>query len=697
MKKILLTVFAVAGSLLSQNTAYAQTTISTNHPNNNGNGAITFCVENTNAFDIVITDVSVHLGSTTNNNIELLYNTSPIVDLSPPWSFGVVGAGQNGWIQAGTNTIVNSNTANGVVPVLSGLNLLIPAGATYQLGLGATTMQYSTLSNGGGANINTFSDGGVNLKTGDGISWGGVVYPSTPANYPRGFIGSITFVPACTSAPTAGTVNPASNPACSLADNVLSITGGSLSGGQTFQWQSSTDNITFSDISGATGNTYTSSQSSDTYYRFYTTCSGFTDTSASVLVTTNSISSGTDVISACESYTWIDGNTYTSSNNTATYILTNAAGCDSVVTLDLTIKYSTTGTDVIIACDSITWMDGNTYTASNVTATYVLTNALGCDSIVTLDLTINYSTSGTDVITTCDSITWMDGITYTASNNTATYVLSNAMGCDSVVRLDLTINYSSIVADVITTCDSIVWIDGNTYTSSNNTATYILPNAIGCDSVIMLDLTINHSTSTTDLVSACDSVTWIDGNTYTADNNSATYMLSSSTGCDSLVTLNLTINHVDTNITINGASISSNDANASYQWIDCNTMQPIAGETNQNFIASVSGSYAVIVTDGSCSNTSECAVISLTGINEKSADKMMIYPNPNNGMFTINLKKVADEAQVIIRDISGKVFDKQDYLQVETISMESDLPQGVYTLHVHTQKDDSVFRLVVIK
>ena len=39
-------------------------------------------------------------------------------------------------------------------------------------------------------------------------------------------------------------------------------------------------------------------------------------------------------------YTWIDGNTYTASNNSATWTLTNAAGCDSVVTLDLTIHYS---------------------------------------------------------------------------------------------------------------------------------------------------------------------------------------------------------------------------------------------------------------------------------------------------------------------------------------------------------------------
>jgi hypothetical protein len=104
-----------------------------------------------------------------------------------------------------------------------------------------------------------------------------------------------------------------------------------------------------------------------------------------VTITINNSNTGTGVKTACDSYTWIDGNTYTTSNNTATHLLTNAAGCDSVVTLDLTINNSTTGTDVETACESFTWIDGNTYTTSNNTATHLLTNAAGCDSTVTLD------------------------------------------------------------------------------------------------------------------------------------------------------------------------------------------------------------------------------------------------------------------------------------------------------------------------
>ena len=135
---------------------------------------------------------------------------------------------------------------------------------------------------------------------------------------------------------------------------------------------------------------------------------------------------GTDIQAACNTYEWIDGNTYTASNNTAQWTLTNADGCDSLVTLDLTVNYSTTGTDVQTACNTYDWIDGNTYTASNNTAQWTLANTAGCDSLVTLDLTVNYSTTGTDVQTACNTYDWIDGNTYTASNNTAQWTLANA-------------------------------------------------------------------------------------------------------------------------------------------------------------------------------------------------------------------------------------------------------------------------------
>ena len=152
---------------------------------------------------------------------------------------------------------------------------------------------------------------------------------------------------------------------------------------------------------------------------------------------------GTDTQTACDSYQWIDGNTYTESA-TATHTLEGQAanGCDSVVTLNLTIKESTRGTDTQTACDSYQWIDGNTYTES-ATATYTLEGqaANGCDSVVTLNLTIKESTRGTDTQTACDFYQWIDGNTYTESA-TATHTLQTVNGCDSTVTLNLTINYA---------------------------------------------------------------------------------------------------------------------------------------------------------------------------------------------------------------------------------------------------------------
>lgn len=171
-------------------TVFAQTTIVTDHINNNGNGSVTFNVQNTNAFDITINEVSCHLGTDESNSLQLLYRTNPFNDVAQPWDGGIVGAGQNGWILAGTAT-VSSDEDDGVVPAISGLSLVIPAGMTYQLGFSGNEIEYQTLISGDG--LNTFSAAGVNLITGDGISWGGPSYPATPGNYPRGFIGGITF------------------------------------------------------------------------------------------------------------------------------------------------------------------------------------------------------------------------------------------------------------------------------------------------------------------------------------------------------------------------------------------------------------------------------------------------------------------------------------------------------------------------
>ena len=148
---------------------------------------------------------------------------------------------------------------------------------------------------------------------------------------------------------------------------------------------------------------------------------------------------------------------------------------------------------------SYTWpVNNQTYTESGE-YTELFSDVSGCDSLVTLDLTITGPSEGLDVQSACRSFTWIDGITYTENNNSATFLLTDSNGCDSIVTLDLTINASTSGVDTQVACGDYVWIDGNVYSESNNTATFILPNAAGCDSTVTLDLSIVSLIETTDV------------------------------------------------------------------------------------------------------------------------------------------------------------------------------------------------------
>jgi hypothetical protein len=205
-------------------------------------------------------------------------------------------------------------------------------------------------------------------------------------------------------------------------------------------------------------------------------------------------------VSICDtSYTW-DGMTY-DSTGLYTHVYTGVNGCDSIQTLDLTIGNSYSTIDTQVSCDAYTWVDGNTYTASNNSAIHMFQTVDGCDSLSTLNLTIKNSTSSTDTHIACDEFMWYcDGNIYTSSNNTATYVYTNAVGCDSTVTLDLTINNSTSNSTTATSCDAYTWaIDGNTYTTSG-TYTDVSTNASGCNHTETLELSINYSPNTTNIL-----------------------------------------------------------------------------------------------------------------------------------------------------------------------------------------------------
>ena len=292
------------------------------------------------------------------------------------------------------------------------------------------------------------------------------------------------------------------------------------------QWAS--DTATACDEYYWNGKTYTQS---GTYIDTIPSIAGC-DSIVTLHLTINQTQYTEETVTACDTYTW-NGQTY-ATTGAYTYTTTASNGCDSIVTLHLTINQTQYAEEIITACDSYTW-NGEIYTTSGEYV-YTTVAANGCDSIVTLHLTINTTKYTEETVTACDSYVW-NGETYTTSGEYV-YTTTATNGCDSIVTLHLTINATKYTEETVTACDSYVW-NGETYITSGE-YTYTTTAANGCDSVVTLHLTINKTQYAEETVTACDNYTW-NGETYTASGE-YTYITTAANGCDSIVTLHLTIN-----------------------------------------------------------------------------------------------------------------------------------------------------------
>jgi len=202
---------------------------------------------------------------------------------------------------------ISGITTTGVNNVLTGLNVVVPAGTTVRFAiLPSGTVSYSGTGP-GTASPNTFSNSGVNLLVGDAqiaganVGYGGV-------NNPRFFTGSVSFIPLapCVGTPNAGTTTASSTAVCPLQNFTLELTGATLAQGISYQWEtSSTGTGSWTPIAGATTGNITRSQTVDTYYRCAVSCANSSSTSYSnpVLVTTlPNLAGGTYTIGSGGSY-----------------------------------------------------------------------------------------------------------------------------------------------------------------------------------------------------------------------------------------------------------------------------------------------------------------------------------------------------------------------------------------------------------
>lgn len=193
---------------------------------------------------------------------------------------------------------------------------------------------------------------------------------------------------------------------------------------------------------------------------------------------------------------------------------------------------------------------------------------------------------------------------------------------------------------------------------------------------------------------ACDGYVSPSGKIWSSSN---TYLdtIPNAAKCDSVITINLTIVNIDSSVTQAGALLTANQVGATYQWLDCPGITPIAGATSQTYEATTNGDYAVRISNSGCADTSACYTVTGVGIlnNDFGAD-FQIYPNPTDGNFSIDLGTNYTSIQVSVNAMNGETIQSQTYRQSQRLNLSIQGAAGVYLVQIESEGKKAQVRLV---
>ena len=295
------------------------------------------------------------------------------------------------------------------------------------------------------------------------------------------------------------------------------------------------------------------------------------------------------------------------------------------------------------------------------------------------------------------SYTFPDGTTQnnitSSVSHTSSFTASNL--CDSAVVTAITVLPTYAAQQNVQVCSGsgYTFPDGTTQNNLTSPVSHIshFTSVSLCDSSITTVVSILAPYATQQQAQVCygASYTFPDGTTQNNITAASSHdsQLSAINGCDSIVTTQVTVNAINTAVTQNGTQLSA-VGSGTYQWINCATSSPILGANSQSYTATSNGSYAVVVTSGNCSDTSACYQIGSLSIDEFQQYGISLYPNPNDGKFVVSLTDETPNVELKIVDVSGKVLVTRFYAQAKHISMDLNMPAGLYWLVVRLSTGD---------
>ncbi|MGV6860697.1 MAG: T9SS type A sorting domain-containing protein [Putridiphycobacter sp.] len=395
----------------------------------------------------------------------------------------------------------------------------------------------------------------------------------------------------------------------------------------------------------------------------------------------------------------VGSSTYsTAGNYVDTLLSTN--GCDSIVTTNLTVNTEFNVTNTVSICDGGSYTVGaSTYTLTGNYADTLTSSIAGCDSIINTNLTVYPVYSQDEFIEICDGDSYtINGNTYTTTGD-YTNIFSSINGCDSTIITHLTVNPSYNISQNVELCNGeTVTVGTNTY-SSAGTYTDNLTSINGCDSTVITTITLNatNGIEVTQNVTICYNETYqIGGSTYSTPGSYTDTLQMTTSSCDSIVHTNLFVNPpLDLSIDTDNNLLSSNQDNAAYQWVSCdNNYSPILLANQQDYDITSTGSYAVTLNVNGCVDTSACVYIEYVGLKKISDITFDIYPNPSNGVFTIQVSEANLAYAIELIDVSGQVIYVRSN-QINQSQIDLELANGIYFINLVSEAGNVMKKIVI--
>jgi PKD repeat protein len=371
----------------------------------------------------------------------------------------------------------------------------------------------------------------------------------------------------------------------------------------------------------------------------------------------------------------------------------NVMFCDSIIEINLNILESTFAVMNEHACDSFTAPSGQVYYASGQ---YIDTipNFIGCDSIIEIQLDLGTTTYASIYEDICDSYYSPAGNIFTESGIYYDTLVNSSL-CDSIIEINLNIREPSYAYLTEEVCDVYYSPSGNIYSESGLYYDTI-PNAAFCDSIIEINLNILESTFAVMNEHACDSFTAPSGEVYYV---SGQYFdtIPNFVGCDSIIEIQLDLTVISNSVTVFNQSLSANQDNAMYQWLDCNAdMTEIQGATMQEFFPNVDGNYAVLIRLNECEKISDCYEIYGVLSETVGADDLKVYPNPTEGLIKIELSSIKNNIQISVYDITGRLIKEFSEKDTDYLQFTIDAPKAMYFMRIFAD-NEAYFKVIVVE